>query len=222
MTAAADNYNSPGLGKVPVVFRVGLQARPGRLPEQDQTTTTGSARHRVSAERNYGLSTLKSGMDRKTARKYLKDAQQLIQPRPARDWRTRVDPLAAIWREAEPRLQAAPEWEAKALFEHLLMIRPEQMQETQLRTFQRRVRQWRLEHGLTPELIFPQVHRPGEVMQVDWTPGFRAGNNPTIPSHLEWSVTASRIIPVARPETATGYGKKFSWNADGSPPFLSP
>jgi hypothetical protein len=68
-----------------------------------------------------------------------------------------VDPLAAIWQEAEPRLRAAPELEAKALFEHLLMIRPEQMQETQLRTFQRRVRQWRLEHGPAPEVIFPQT-----------------------------------------------------------------
>jgi transposase len=115
------------------------------------------------------MSALKSGMDRKTARKYLKDPQRLSQPRPARDWRTRVDPLAAIWREAEPRLRAAPELEAKALFEHLMMIRPEQMQETQLRTFQRRVRQWRLEHGPAPEVIFPQRHRPGEVMQVDWT-----------------------------------------------------
>ena len=115
------------------------------------------------------MSALKSGMDRKTARKYLNDPQRLSQPRPARAWRTRVDSLAAIWREAEPCLRAAPELEAKALFEHLLMLRPEPMQEMQLRTFQRRVRQWRLEHGPTPEVIFPQVHRPGEVMQVDWT-----------------------------------------------------
>lgn len=115
------------------------------------------------------MSAMKSGMDRKTARRYLRDPHRLSQPRPARDWRTRVDPLATIWLEAEPRLRVAPELEAKALFEHLLMIRPEQMQETQLRTFQRRVRQWRLEHGPTPEVIFPQVHRPGEVMQLDWT-----------------------------------------------------
>jgi hypothetical protein len=80
-----------------------------------------------------------------------------------------VDPLAAIWQLAEPRLRAAPELEAKALFEHLLMIRPERMREAQLRTFQLRVRQWRLEHRPVPEVIFPQTHRPGEVMQVDWT-----------------------------------------------------
>ena len=115
------------------------------------------------------MSALKSGMDRKTARKYLKNPERLSQPRSARDWRTRVDPLAKIWPEAEPRLRAAPELEAKALFEHLLMIRPEQMRELQLRTFQRRVRQWKLEHGPASEVIFPQTHRPGEVMQVDWT-----------------------------------------------------
>ena len=115
------------------------------------------------------MSALKSGMDRKTARKYLDEPERLSQPRPARIWRTRVDPLAQIWPAAEPRLRAAPELEAKALFEHLLMIRPELMRETQLRTFQRRVRQWRLEHGPAPEVIFPQTHSPGEVMQLDWT-----------------------------------------------------
>lgn len=115
------------------------------------------------------MSAIKSGMDRKTARKYLNDPEQLSRPRPARDWRTRADPLAQIWPEAEPRLRAAPELEAKALFEHLLMLRPEQLRAGQLRTFQRRVRQWKLEHGPVPEVIFPQTHCPGEVMQLDWT-----------------------------------------------------
>ena len=45
------------------------------------------------------------------------------------------DRLAEIWQEAEPRLRMAPELEAKALIEHLLLIRPEQMRATQLRTF---------------------------------------------------------------------------------------
>lgn len=113
------------------------------------------------------MSALKSGMDRKTARKYLKHPERLSEPRPARVWRTRTDPLAAVWREAEPRLRAAPELEAKALFEHLLMICPEPLRATQLRTFQRWVRQWKLVHGPAPEVIFPQTHRPGEVMQLD-------------------------------------------------------
>ncbi len=115
------------------------------------------------------MSAMKSGMDRKTARKYLNDPERLSQPRPRRTWRTRTDSLARIWQEAEPRLRLAPELEAKALFEHLLMLRPELVQVEELRTFQRRVRQWRLEHGPAPEVIFPQTHSPGEVMQLDWT-----------------------------------------------------
>src|SRR5271165_3233457 len=71
------------------------------------------------------MSALKSGMDRKTAGKYLQQPECLRQPRPARNWRTRADPLGAIWLEAEPRLRAAPELEAKALFEHLQLLRPE-------------------------------------------------------------------------------------------------
>ena len=115
------------------------------------------------------MSALKSGMDRKTAGKYLKDPERLRQPRPAREYRTRADPLGALWLEAEPRLRAAPELEAKALFEHLQLQRSEPLPTTLLRTFQRRVRQWRLEHGPAPEVIFPQTHCPGEVMQLDWT-----------------------------------------------------
>ena len=115
------------------------------------------------------MSALKAGMDRKTARKYLKQPQLLDSPLIGRSWRTRVDPLAGVWAEAQSHLQTAPELEAKALFEHLVIGRPEPMQEGQLRTFQRRVRQWRLEHGPAPEVIFAQEHRPGEVMQLDWT-----------------------------------------------------
>ncbi len=114
------------------------------------------------------MSAMKAGMDRKTARKYLADPERLDR-RPARTWRTRTDPLAQVWAEGERRLQAAPELEAKALFVYLQMLYPEQVQEGQLRTFQRRVRQWRLRHGPAPEVIFPQTHQPGEVLQLDWT-----------------------------------------------------
>jgi transposase len=80
-----------------------------------------------------------------------------------------VDPLTEIWPEAEIRLRTAPELEAKALFEHLQLLRSEPYPATLLRTFQRRVRQWRLVHGPAPEVIFPQTHSPGEVLQLDWT-----------------------------------------------------
>ncbi len=92
-----------------------------------------------------------------------------LTPRGPRTWRTRTDPLGAAWVRAEVYLRAAPELEATALFEHLLETAGEALLEGQLPTFQRRVRQWRLEHGPDPEVIFAQEHRPGEVLQVDWT-----------------------------------------------------
>jgi transposase len=115
------------------------------------------------------MSALQAGIDRKTAKKYLLRPAILNEARPARGWRTRSDPLTSVWSEAESYLRAAPELEAKMLFEHLLITHEEEIEEAQLRSFQRRVCQWRLEHGPAPEVIFPQEHRPGEVMQLDWT-----------------------------------------------------
>ena len=120
-------------------------------------------------EGNLTMSAMKAGMDPKTARKYVRAGKERLEARGPRTWRTCPDPLAAVWPRAEEYLRAAPELEAKALFEHLLESPGEALQEGQLRTFQRRVRQWRLEHGAEPEVIFAQEHRPGEVMQVDWT-----------------------------------------------------
>ena len=38
-----------------------------------------------------------------------------------------------------------------------------------MRTFQRHVATWRLEHGPDKEVVFPQVHRPGVAAQSDFT-----------------------------------------------------
>ena len=120
-------------------------------------------------EGTLSMSAMKAGMDPKTARKYVKSGVVALAACGPRTWRTRADPLGAAWALAEGYLRAAPELEARALFEHLLATAGEALLEGQLRTFQRRVRQWRLEHGPDPEVIFAQEHRPGEVMQVDWT-----------------------------------------------------
>jgi transposase len=120
-------------------------------------------------EGNLSMSAMRAGMDRKTARKYVQSGVVRLGASGPRTWRTRVDPLDEVWPAAVAHLGAAPELEAKALFERLLGSPGAQIQEGQLRTFQRRVRQWRLEHGPEPEVILAQEHRPGEVMQVDWT-----------------------------------------------------
>lgn len=114
-------------------------------------------------------SALKSGMHPQTARKYIKAAQGPSVPRPPRTWRTRPDPLEKVWPEAERMLQATPELEARALFEHFLAQPGNDLQERHLRTFFRRVRHWRATAGPDREVFFAQTRKPGELMQLDWT-----------------------------------------------------
>jgi hypothetical protein len=103
-------------------------------------------------------------------RKYLRNRGKSPQQLQAKHtWRTRKDPLAPIWGQVEQMLQDAPELEAKTIFEHLLFQQEGVLNETHLRTFQRRVKQWRLCHGPDKEVYFPQVKTPGQFMQLDWT-----------------------------------------------------
>jgi hypothetical protein len=114
---------------------------------------------------------LKVGVHRNTAAKYLQSGKlpsEMVKPH---TWRTRADPFADVWEdEVERRLVDAPELEAKTLFEHLVAIsEPGRYEPGQLRTLQRRVHQWRVAHGPDKEVMFPQVHQPGEALQMDCT-----------------------------------------------------
>jgi hypothetical protein len=110
------------------------------------------------------------GIHRNTARKYINAGKLPSEMAKRRSWRTRDDPFAGDWsQEIEPRLIDAPELEAKTLFDHLCTIRPDKYQENQLRTLQRRLRDWRAQCGPNKEVMFPQEHRPGEAMQTDFT-----------------------------------------------------
>lgn len=112
---------------------------------------------------------MKAGMDRKTARRYLRSGQRPAELRKPHTWRTRADPLAAIWPETERWLEVSPEVEARALFDHLLVTHPGKLDGRALRTFQRRVADWLCRHGPPKEVFFAQVHEPGECIQTDWT-----------------------------------------------------
>ena len=115
------------------------------------------------------LAALKAGMSRKTAAKYIKKGKlpsDLIQPR---SWRTREDPFEKAWSEIAKKLADAPELEAKTLFEDLLERESGQFHPGQLRTLQRRVKQWRATQGPDKRVFFSQLHRPGEAAQTDFT-----------------------------------------------------
>jgi hypothetical protein len=103
---------------------------------------------------------------RKTAAKYERLGQLPNALKRPRTYRTRVDPFAQDWPVVEEMLAAAPELEAKTLFEWLCTQHPGKYQEGQLRTLQRRVSRWRALHG-QQIAVLEQVHYPGEVLQTD-------------------------------------------------------
>lgn len=105
---------------------------------------------------------------RKTVWKYEKLGKLPSELKKERDYRTREDPFDEDWGEAEAMLKKAPEIEAKALFEWLCERHPGKYQEGQLRTFQRRVSNWRALNE-EKELSLEQVRQPGEMLQTDGT-----------------------------------------------------
>ena len=118
---------------------------------------------------NVTTSAMKADVSRPTARKYLGAVQPPNELQAKHDWRTRPDPLEEIWPQAEVMLEEAPDLEAKALFEYLWERSPWAVAERHLRTFQRRVKLWRLQHGPDKEVFFPQDWEAGRALQLDWT-----------------------------------------------------
>ena len=111
----------------------------------------------------------KAGMDPKTARKYLKSGKLPSDMKQAYRSHKRPDPFARVWPELAAMLTQAPGLEAKTLMTHLLTLYPGQYNLGQLRTLQRRVRNWRAEYGASKPVIFRQDIKPGKQSQSDYT-----------------------------------------------------
>lgn len=110
----------------------------------------------------------KAGISVRTARRIDKGEHRPQRGRP-RDWRTRPDPLAEVWTsELQPILEQEPRLEAMTLFEYLQEQYPG-CYNTQLRTLQRRVEQWKAAHGKPKEVMFQIRHSPGEMGLSDFT-----------------------------------------------------
>lgn len=97
-------------------------------------------------EGNREIAAVKSGMDVKTARKYLNlnrmPSELSVKPRGRRP-----DPFADVWGEVQEQLEVNAGLEAKALFEYLQRRYPGRFQDGQLRTLQRHVKYWRATEG---------------------------------------------------------------------------
>jgi hypothetical protein len=114
-------------------------------------------------------SAAKSGISVASARR-VESAGLLPSQRSPRHWRTRADPLEAVWAaEVVPMLEGAPELMAVTVLEELQRRYPQRFPDSVLRTLQRRVSQWRAEHGGEREIFFAQEHPPGRLGLSDFT-----------------------------------------------------
>ena len=111
----------------------------------------------------------KSGMDVKTARKYIKSGKLPSEMKESRQYRTKNDPFVDDWDELSSMLSHAPGLEAKTLMDYLIEKDSCKYKWSQLRTMQRRVRDWRAENGEAQATIFKQRSQPGKQSQSDYT-----------------------------------------------------
>ncbi len=112
-----------------------------------------------------------SGMSVRTARTWQSGKLPSAKEK-RRSWRTRKDPFVEVWESEVLPLLMADEFgklQAKTIFDVLLEKHPEEFEPGQLRSLQRRVRDWRAVHGPGKEVYFQQEHLPGREGQLDFT-----------------------------------------------------
>jgi transposase len=111
----------------------------------------------------------RAGMSERTARKYERAGKLPSQLKRPRTWRTRVNPFEQDWPWVVEQLERDPALQATTLFALLGAQHPGRYRPTQVRTLQRQIAQWKALHGPEQDVMFEQVHTPGERMQSDFT-----------------------------------------------------
>lgn len=109
----------------------------------------------------------KAGMSVRTARRYLREGRK-AETAP-RTYRTRPDPFDEVWDEVRTLLSRDCGLEAKTILEWLQVQHLGKFNKGQLRTLQRRVREWRATEGPEKDVKFPQDIQPGRQSQSDYT-----------------------------------------------------
>jgi hypothetical protein len=123
----------------------------------------------LKSEKTQAIAAAKAGMDEKTARKYIRLGRLPSDIKVEHTWRTREDPFAEVWPEIKEHLETNPGLEAKTLFDYLQRNYPGKFSDGQLRTLQRRIKVWRAQEGPPKEVFFPQIHKPADLCQSDFT-----------------------------------------------------
>ena len=104
----------------------------------------------------------KAGMSEKTARKYIKLKKIPSEVKVDHSWKTREDAFKDIWPSIKSMLEVNSGLEATVILPYLQKEYKGKFQDSQLRTLQRRIKEWRVIEGPEKEVMFEQQHVPGE------------------------------------------------------------
>jgi transposase InsO family protein len=113
----------------------------------------------------------KAGISERSARRLDRRGGQVAGP-VVRHWRTREDPLSAVWAaEVEPwlRREDGAQVQGRTVLAWLQREHPGVYPDSLLRTVQRRLSVWRVRHGSGPTAMFPQTEEPGRIGYSDFT-----------------------------------------------------
>lgn len=134
-------------------------------------------RRKVSEGKSQESAAAAAGMSVRSARKWSQGALP-SESRSPRSWRTRKDPFADVWEEEVVPLLKADDTrslEATTVLDELMTRHPKRFTGGQVRTLQRRIRDWRAMHGPEKEVYFEQVHPPGREGAADFTHATKLG-----------------------------------------------
>ena len=118
---------------------------------------------------------VKSGFSCATGYRINKDSRHPSQKPKVPRGRRRSDPLAGIFEEqVVPMLEKCPNLRAVAVYREVMRLNP-QLAPGVRRTLERRIRDWRAQHGAQQEVIFRQRQEPGRMGISDFTDMNRIG-----------------------------------------------
>ena len=128
-------------------------------------------RNRLMTGKTQETAAATADMSVRSARKW-QEGPLPSQTKTVRQWRTRPDAFAQVWDSMiVPLLLADTQGvlEAKTLIQMLDKDKPGQFEVGQVRTLQRRLRDWRAVHGPHKEVFFQQQHVIGREACIDFT-----------------------------------------------------
>ena len=129
-------------------------------------------RNQIMQGKSLATAAAVAGMSERSGRRWRNSELPSDKKKHRRRWRTRPDPFAGVWEEhVEPLLRVDKDGvlSANTILEWLDRQDPGRFAASQLRTLQRRMRDWRALNGPDKEVYFPQVHPPGREAQLDFT-----------------------------------------------------